>query len=79
MQNAVKRVVSCAGRVPEGADYMVIDINYFPGFEKLPNYENLMVEFLSTLLHGKAEDPRSLKKFVSFSQKPLSRVMSLHS
>ena len=67
------------GRVPEGADYMVIDINYFPGFEKLPNYENLMVEFLLTLLNGSsnggAEGGRSMtKKFMSFSQKPLSRT-----
>ncbi|BDA40908.1 Inositol-tetrakisphosphate 1-kinase 5 [Coccomyxa sp. Obi] len=66
------------GRVPDGADYMVIDINYFPGFEKLPNYENLMVEFLTSLLQGKAEDPRALKKFVSFSQKPLSRAAHTH-
>lgn len=65
-----------AGRVPEGADYMVIDINYFPGFEKLPNYENLMVEFLLTLLNGHSlEEPHNLKKFVSFSQKPLSRAV----
>jgi inositol-1,3,4-trisphosphate 5/6-kinase/inositol-tetrakisphosphate 1-kinase len=64
--------------VPDGADYMVIDINYFPGFEKLPNYENLMVEFLTSLLQGKAEDPRALKKFVSFSQKPLSRAAPSH-
>ena len=56
---------------------MVIDINYFPGFEKLPNYENLMVEFLLTLLNGHSglEQPHNLKKFVSFSQKPLSRTV----
>ncbi len=56
---------------------MVIDINYFPGFEKLPNYENLMVEFLLTLLNGHSmeEPPQNLKKFVSFSQKPLSRAV----
>lgn len=57
---------------------MVIDINYFPGFEKLPNYENHMVEFLTSMLQGKAEDPRALKKFVSFSQKPLGRATSAH-
>ena len=27
-------------------EYLVIDINYFPGFEKLPNYEEAMVKFL---------------------------------
>ncbi len=55
---------------------MVIDINYFPGFEKLPNYEHLMVEFLLSVANGRggAEDARALKKFVSFSQKPLARA-----
>ena len=32
----------------------------------------VQVEFLLTLLNGQAEDPQALKKFVSFSQKPLS-------
>ncbi|KAK9841570.1 hypothetical protein WJX74_008089 [Apatococcus lobatus] len=30
-------------------DYLVIDINYFPGYEKLPGYESMMVDFLRTL------------------------------
>ena len=55
---------------------MVIDINYFPGFEKLPNYENMMVEFLQTLLHRQKEAPPTLSRLVSFSQKPVSRVSS---
>jgi hypothetical protein len=29
--------------------YHVIDINYFPGYEKLPGYEDLMVQFLSSI------------------------------
>lgn len=66
-------VLSAAGRVPRDAKYMVIDINYFPGFEKLPNYENMMVEFLSTQLHKRREAPPMLKKLVSFSQKPMSK------
>jgi hypothetical protein len=28
----------------------VIDINYFPGYEKLPGYEELMVGFLQSIL-----------------------------
>ncbi|CAL5227409.1 g10367 [Coccomyxa viridis] len=64
------------GRVPRDADYMVIDINYFPGFEKLPNYETMMVDFLSTLLHKRREAPPALKKLMSFSQKPVSRGSS---
>ena len=70
----MKRIA--AGRVPRDADYMVIDINYFPGFEKLPNYETMMVEFLCTLLHRKREAPPTLKKLMSFSQKPVSRGSS---
>jgi len=34
------------GPCPPGADFLVIDINYFPGIEKLPGYEGLMVGFL---------------------------------
>ena len=37
------------GGCPVGASYLVIDINYFPGFEKLPDYEALMAEFLGWL------------------------------
>ena len=29
--------------------YYLIDINYFPGYEKLPDYETHMVAFLSSL------------------------------
>ncbi len=30
----------------------VVDVNYYPGFEKLPQYEELMVEFLVCQLEG---------------------------
>ncbi|KAB5512331.1 hypothetical protein DKX38_029359 [Salix brachista] len=26
--------------------YLIIDINYFPGYEKIPNYESVLIEFL---------------------------------
>lgn len=32
--------------------YHVIDINYFPGYEKLPGYEDLMVQFLQSIWGG---------------------------
>ena len=67
-----------AGRVPARADYLVIDINYFPGYEKLPHYEDLMAQYLATLFPQAAAAPsgRALRTFVSFSQKPLGRVHS---
>ncbi len=39
----------CAGSQHRDSDYLVIDINYFPGYEKLPGYEAMMVDFLQTL------------------------------
>lgn len=76
--------------VPEGADYLIIDINYFPGFEKLPNYESMVVSFLHWLLAqrgasekerepvpgspGDSSAQRLLPKFVSFSQTPSGRL-----
>ena len=70
---------TCAvGRVPDRADYLVIDINYFPGYEKLPHYEDLMAQYLATLFpEAAATARRTLQTFVSFSQKPLGRVQSL--
>ncbi|KAK9822224.1 hypothetical protein WJX81_000985 [Elliptochloris bilobata] len=64
------------GRVPDRADYLVIDINYFPGYEKLPHYEDLMSQYLATLFPQAAPGGRALRTFVSFSQKPLGRVHS---
>ena len=26
--------------------YLIIDINYFPGYEKIPNYESVLTDFL---------------------------------
>ena len=40
---------AAAAAAPPDADYLVIDINYFPGFEKLPDYEGLLIEFLAWL------------------------------
>jgi hypothetical protein len=62
--------------VPASADFLVIDINYFPGYEKLPHYEDLMAQYLATLSPQAAPAARALRTFVSFSQKPLARVHS---
>lgn len=44
-----KPLVVFAGAQHRNGDYLVIDINYFPGYEKLPGYESMMVDFLRTL------------------------------
>ncbi|KAI3673038.1 hypothetical protein L6452_39147 [Arctium lappa] len=36
--------------VEKGGGYLVIDINYFPGYEKLPCYETIMTDFFLNLL-----------------------------
>lgn len=41
----------CEGPAPEQVLYL-IDINYFPGYEKLPGYEDLMVQFFSSIWAG---------------------------
>nr|XP_043610733.1 inositol-tetrakisphosphate 1-kinase 1-like [Erigeron canadensis] len=33
-----------------GSGYLVIDINYFPGYEKLPSYETVITDFLLDVL-----------------------------
>lgn len=33
--------------------YYVIDINYFPGFGKMPEYEHIFTDFLLSLMHSK--------------------------
>lgn len=42
------------GRI--GNHYLVIDINYFPGYEKLPGYETIMTDFLCSMVHKEEED-----------------------
>ncbi|KAI3729583.1 hypothetical protein L6452_18244 [Arctium lappa] len=37
-------------RVEKGGGYLVIDINYFPGYEKLPCYETVMTNFFLNLM-----------------------------
>ncbi|XP_071735870.1 inositol-tetrakisphosphate 1-kinase 1-like [Rutidosis leptorrhynchoides] len=39
--------------------YLVIDINYFPGYEKLPNYESVMINFFLDI--KKSKDDKKLE------------------
>ncbi|KAI3714874.1 hypothetical protein L6452_21834 [Arctium lappa] len=36
--------------VEKGGGYLVIDINYFPGYEKLPCYETVMTDFFLNIM-----------------------------
>nr|GLL48687.1 inositol-tetrakisphosphate 1-kinase 1-like [Ipomoea trifida] len=38
-----------------GNRYLVIDINYFPGYAKMPNYESVMTEFFWDVLSNKKD------------------------
>ncbi|XP_076940843.1 inositol-tetrakisphosphate 1-kinase 1-like [Bidens hawaiensis] len=44
-------------------DYLVVDINYFPGFEKLPYYESVMTDFLLNIKKSQ-EEKKMMKKEV---------------
>ncbi|KAM7253892.1 hypothetical protein ACFE04_031574 [Oxalis oulophora] len=36
----------------KGNRYLVIDINYFPGYSKMPSYESVMTDFFCDLMNG---------------------------
>jgi inositol-1,3,4-trisphosphate 5/6-kinase/inositol-tetrakisphosphate 1-kinase len=36
-----------------GNRYLIIDINYFPGYAKMPGYESVLTEFFVDLMHKK--------------------------
>ncbi|KAJ4773457.1 Inositol-tetrakisphosphate 1-kinase [Rhynchospora pubera] len=35
-----------------GNRYLIIDINYFPGYAKMPSYESVLTDFFSTIVHN---------------------------
>lgn len=37
-----------------GGQYFIIDINYFPGFDKLPGYEIALTDFFGDMIRGAA-------------------------
>lgn len=43
-------------RDENGSGYLVIDINYFPGYEKLDSYETVMTDFLLNVMKTRAGD-----------------------
>ncbi|XP_065852787.1 inositol-tetrakisphosphate 1-kinase 1 [Euphorbia lathyris] len=40
----------------DGNRYLVIDINYFPGYAKMPNYETILTDFFLDLLNKKSKE-----------------------
>ncbi|KAJ0013301.1 hypothetical protein Pint_20994 [Pistacia integerrima] len=39
--------------IRDGESFLVIDINYFPGYEKLPDFESVMTDFLLDIVEKK--------------------------
>ncbi|PSS32254.1 Inositol-tetrakisphosphate 1-kinase [Actinidia chinensis var. chinensis] len=44
-----------------GNRYLVIDINYFPGYAKLPSYETALTDFFWEIVHKKPSEAASLE------------------
>jgi inositol-1,3,4-trisphosphate 5/6-kinase/inositol-tetrakisphosphate 1-kinase len=48
----------------------VIDINYFPGYAKMPGFESVLTNFLLDLRHEKvSESDSDTKSFTSIASK----------
>nr|KAJ0191233.1 hypothetical protein LSAT_V11C800390260 [Lactuca sativa] len=47
-------------RYGEGDGYLVIDMNYFPGYEKFPSYETVMIDFFLNVM--KLQELENMKK-----------------
>ncbi|XP_068635082.1 inositol-tetrakisphosphate 1-kinase 1-like [Aristolochia californica] len=45
--------------VKVGNMYLVIDINYFPGYAKMPDYETVLTDFFWEIVHPKNEQDKS--------------------
>ena len=39
----------------DASRFCIIDINYFPGYAKMPNYENVLTDFFVSLAQEKAD------------------------
>lgn len=53
-----------------GNHYYVIDINYFPGYAKMPGFESVLTNFLLDLRHEKvSESDSDTKSFASIASK----------
>ncbi|KAL4586263.1 hypothetical protein LXL04_010898 [Taraxacum kok-saghyz] len=49
-------------KADEGDGFLVVDINYFPGYEKLPSYESIMTDFFLNI--KKSQEKKKMKKEV---------------
>ncbi|OWM88270.1 inositol-tetrakisphosphate 1-kinase 1 [Punica granatum] len=49
-----------------GTRYLIIDINYFPGYAKMPSYETVLTDFFCDIVHsrekGEVDGPNCLEK-----------------
>ncbi|XP_043717441.1 inositol-tetrakisphosphate 1-kinase 5-like [Telopea speciosissima] len=54
-----------------GNHYLVIDINYFPGYAKMPSYETVLTDFFCELLHKKKKQSGGLDKEETPAVNPL--------
>ncbi|XP_059667430.1 inositol-tetrakisphosphate 1-kinase 1 [Cornus florida] len=43
-----------------GNKYLVVDINYFPGYAKMPSYENVLTDFFWDIIQKKRDEEASL-------------------
>jgi inositol-1,3,4-trisphosphate 5/6-kinase/inositol-tetrakisphosphate 1-kinase len=43
-----------------GNRYLIIDINYFPGYAKMPGYETVLTDFFCDIVQKKEEDHQAL-------------------
>lgn len=58
-------------------DFLLLDINAFPGFEKLPDYEELFVLFLQSLFSPSDTPSQHLTRFVAHSHVLSPRDLSV--
>ncbi|KAJ4957477.1 hypothetical protein NE237_024588 [Protea cynaroides] len=54
-----------------GNHYLVIDINYFPGYAKMPSYETVLTDFFCKLRHQKQKQSGGLDKEETPAANPL--------
>lgn len=55
-----------------GGQYFIIDINYFPGFEKLPGYETALTDFFDDMIRSAADITASGNGAVADGTMPLN-------
>lgn len=58
-------------------DFLLLDINAFPGFEKLPDYEELFVLYLQSLFASSDVPEQKLTRFVAHSHVLSPRDLSV--